>query len=98
MIYSLLYPKKFILFLPFFLILAGVPFYGKGQSLTRPNILFILTDDQAPWGLGLENPQILTPTLDSLATQVPGSPISLLPHPCAAPPGPACLPAATAPK
>ncbi|MFV0442064.1 MAG: sulfatase [Planctomycetaceae bacterium] len=33
----------------------------------RPNILFILTDDQAPWALGLSgHPHMLTPHLDDL--------------------------------
>lgn len=35
-----------------------------------PNILFIYTDDQAPWALGYAgNPQAITPNLDLLASQ-----------------------------
>lgn len=35
---------------------------------TRPNILFIYTDDQAPWAIGHSgNPQALTPNMDELA-------------------------------
>ena len=34
----------------------------------RPNIVFILTDDQGPWALGCSgNPEIRTPNLDRLA-------------------------------
>ncbi len=32
----------------------------------RPNILFIQTDDQGPWGLGLVNPEAKTPNLDRI--------------------------------
>lgn len=39
-------------------------------EFTTPNILFIYTDDQAPWTLGRSgNKQALTPNLDKLATQ-----------------------------
>ncbi|ASK66253.1 phosphodiesterase [Brachybacterium avium] len=34
-----------------------------------PNILFVLTDDQGPWALGRETPELLTPTLDRLAAE-----------------------------
>jgi uncharacterized sulfatase len=37
------------------------------QRDPRPNILFLLTDDQAPWALGLSgHPHMLTPHLDAL--------------------------------
>ena len=32
----------------------------------RPNIVFILTDDQGAWALGRENPEIITPNLDKM--------------------------------
>lgn len=32
----------------------------------RPNILFVLTDDQAPWAVGVDNPQAKTPNMDRL--------------------------------
>ena len=32
----------------------------------RPNIVFILTDDQGAWALGKETPEIITPNLDRL--------------------------------
>jgi len=34
-----------------------------------PNILFVLTDDQGPWALGRESPELVTPTLDRLAEE-----------------------------
>lgn len=34
-----------------------------------PNILFVLTDDQGPWALGRETPELVTPTLDRLAAE-----------------------------
>ena len=37
---------------------------------TRPNIIFILTDDQAPWALGLSgHPHAKTPHMDKLFKQ-----------------------------
>jgi uncharacterized sulfatase len=37
---------------------------------SKPNIVFILTDDQAPWALGRSgNQQAITPNLDKLASQ-----------------------------
>jgi arylsulfatase A-like enzyme len=52
---------------------------AKGQSKTqlqnqqtadRPNILFICTDDQAPWAMGASgNRQAVTPHMDALAAQ-----------------------------
>ncbi|MGN5734635.1 sulfatase-like hydrolase/transferase [Arthrobacter psychrochitiniphilus] len=39
-----------------------------GQSASKPNIIFILSDDQGPWALGCAgNEDIHTPVLDSLA-------------------------------
>ena len=36
----------------------------------KPNIIFVLTDDQAPWAFGLSgDPNALTPVMDRLATQ-----------------------------
>lgn len=46
------------------MICAGI---SAAQAAGRPNILFILTDDQAPWAIGVSgNPQAHTPHLDSL--------------------------------
>ena len=56
-------------FLIFFLMLCLVGCNVKHESKT-PNILFIYTDDQAPWALGYSgNRQIHTPNLDDLAKQ-----------------------------
>ena len=35
----------------------------------RPNIIFILTDDQGPWALGKETPELITPNLDRMADE-----------------------------
>ncbi|WP_236973514.1 sulfatase family protein [Membranihabitans maritimus] len=43
---------------------------GKLLSQERPNIIFILTDDQAPWALGLSgDPNASTPNMDQLARE-----------------------------
>lgn len=64
-----------MIFLP--IILLGCSFIPKeaaqNQSilpLNTPNILFIYTDDQAPWAIGSSgNEQAITPNLDKLAAQ-----------------------------
>ena len=35
----------------------------------KPNIVFILTDDQGAWALGRETPEIITPNLDRMADE-----------------------------
>ncbi len=35
----------------------------------RPNVVFIMTDDQAPWALGVANPNVRTPNLDLMCRQ-----------------------------
>ncbi|MCA8991610.1 MAG: sulfatase-like hydrolase/transferase [Planctomycetaceae bacterium] len=51
----------------FVLTLTICLFALKGWAAERPNILFILTDDQAPWALGLSgHPHAKTPHLDEL--------------------------------
>src|SRR5690606_29310765 len=43
---------------------AGSPL-GRRNAMDRPNILFVYTDDQAPWALGAAgNRQAHTPNLD----------------------------------
>jgi len=40
------------------------------QNTEKPNILFILTDDQGPWAMGCAgNPEIRSPNLDRLAAE-----------------------------
>ena len=40
----------------------------ESQAHRRPNIIFIMTDDQGPWTLGVgNNPNVRTPNLDRLA-------------------------------
>lgn len=44
---------------------------APASAAERPNILFILTDDQAPWATGLTDPlgNAITPNMDSLIRQ-----------------------------
>jgi arylsulfatase A-like enzyme len=37
--------------------------------MDRPNLVFILTDDQGAWALGRETPEIITPHLDRLSEE-----------------------------
>ncbi len=39
------------------------------RNSEKPNILFILTDDQGPWAMGCTNPEIRSPNLDRLAAE-----------------------------
>lgn len=39
------------------------------QAAEQPNILFIQTDDQASWSLGLDNPEAATPHMDRLFSE-----------------------------
>jgi len=43
--------------------------HSKVQKLPKPNILFVMTDDQGPFGIGLKNHQVHTPHLDQLAKE-----------------------------
>src|ERR1044071_8993358 len=50
------------------LLACGLPNIGPGQ--TRPNILWIIADDQVPYVIGAYgNKQVRTPNLDRLASQ-----------------------------
>jgi arylsulfatase A-like enzyme len=43
---------------------------GMSDAADRPNVVFILTDDQGPWAAGCcGNPEIRTPNLDRLAAE-----------------------------
>ena len=35
----------------------------------RPNLIFLLTDDQSPYMMGYDNPEIKTPVMDALAQE-----------------------------
>ena len=37
--------------------------------MKKPNLVFILTDDQGAWALGRETPEIITPNLDRMAAE-----------------------------
>ncbi len=58
------------LVLPFLAVLLHWTFVAKAANSSRPNILFICTDDQAAWAMGASgNDQALTPHMDRLASQ-----------------------------
>ena len=45
-----------------------LPLSLMGDGMTRPNVVFIITDNQSPWTLGCYgNDEILTPNIDRLA-------------------------------
>jgi len=52
--------------------LAGSAAFGAGRSTPRPNVLFVLTDDQRHDAMGCAgNPLVRTPSIDALAAQLP---------------------------
>lgn len=54
----------------FYLFLIVQEVYPYRQIAERPNILFILTDDQAPWAFGASgDPNAYTPNIDKLAAK-----------------------------
>ena len=49
--------------------IATPPLVSEADD-SRPNIVFVLTDDQAPWAFGASgDPQALTPNMDRLAAR-----------------------------
>jgi uncharacterized sulfatase len=57
-------------FLLVFGMILGSLVSAKGPEVQKPNLVFILTDDQAPWALGLSgHPHADTPHLDKLFKQ-----------------------------
>lgn len=57
-------------FLLVFGMILGSLVSAKGPEVQKPNVVFILTDDQAPWALGLSgHPHADTPHLDKLFKQ-----------------------------
>ena len=57
-------------FLLVFGMILGSLVLAKGPEVQKPNVVFILTDDQAPWALGLSgHPHADTPHLDKLFKQ-----------------------------
>ena len=57
-------------FLLVFGMILGSLVSAKGPEIQKPNVVFILTDDQAPWALGLSgHPHADTPHLDKLFKQ-----------------------------
>ncbi|MCG2587801.1 sulfatase family protein [Rhodohalobacter sulfatireducens] len=66
--------KKYIILYVFVLVMTcmmGCTYYPESNHAEKPpNILFILTDDQANWTLSInDNPNSFTPELDKLAEQ-----------------------------
>ena len=43
--------------------------HNEAKVAEKPNILFLLTDDQAAWAVGYKNPEFLTPEIDKLAAE-----------------------------
>ena len=52
-------------------VLAGLPVATQADEAPRPNILFIIADDQSPFDLKLYNPNstLETPNIDRLAVE-----------------------------
>ena len=62
--------KWTVRFLLVFGMILGSLVSAKGPEVQKPNVVFILTDDQAPWALGLSgHPHADTPHLDKLFKQ-----------------------------
>jgi arylsulfatase A-like enzyme len=56
--------------IPILSCLAGVPAVQAAGPVSKTNLVFILTDNQAPWTLGCYgNPDIRTPHIDRLAAE-----------------------------
>lgn len=59
---------RYIIYLAFFLGWFIFPVNSFAGNSNRPNILFVLTDDQAPWAFGASgDPNASTPNMDKLA-------------------------------
>jgi uncharacterized sulfatase len=55
---------------------------APSSAAENPNILFIYTDDQAPWAIGASgNPDAITPNMDRLAQEGAYLPNRLLKNP-----------------
>ena len=50
------------------LLLAAGPMLVQAGG-DKPNILFLFTDDQSPYMIGYDNPEIKTPVMDELAAK-----------------------------
>ena len=62
--------RGIIIFASIYLFLSTTVVFAFQGAADRPNILFILTDDQAQWAFGASgNPNAYTPNLDELATK-----------------------------
>src|SRR5580704_15535094 len=60
--------------------------YGGDATSPKPNILFIMADDQAPWALGVSgNRQAVTPNMDKLAHAGAYFPNAFTPTPVCSP-------------
>lgn len=60
--------KSVILFSPIAVLLVGCK--SESNECGKPNILFIYTDDQADWNIGVgDNRQTYTPNLNRLASE-----------------------------
>ena len=60
--------KKLLLLTTLFVLSVSVRLFGQNSSQQKPNIIFILTDDQAYYAAGFNgNKEIKTPNMDKLA-------------------------------
>ena len=64
---------------------------GQQDTGRRPNIVFLISDDQGYWSLGCSgNREIRTPNIDRLAAQGMRFDSFFCASPCAAPRAPRC--------
>lgn len=67
---KLIKPYLLLISTTLFLLACSEPITHQQTQAETPNILFIYTDDQASWALGVSgNAQALTPNMDKLASQ-----------------------------
>jgi arylsulfatase A-like enzyme len=61
-------PRSLLLtvFLP---LAAALPLRAAAAAATRPNLVFLFSDDQTARAIGYENPEVITPHLDQLARE-----------------------------
>lgn len=80
------YEYRSHLYLAVLVLLTAASAVGADESVVRPNILFIVADDQAPWALGVAgNTPMPTPNMDRLARAGVYFPNAFTPTPVCSP-------------